>query len=606
MQDGAPTGLTTPPIGLTRNTHPAQRSTAASRRTATEQINGSIIGCSMTLNRYLRYFVIGGLFLIPLVPLLVFTSQYFPFVTSKNFAFRIIVELIFGAWLILALRDANYRPKFSWLSGAVLIFLVAIGVADLFGPFPDKSFWSNFRRMEGYITILHLGAYFLVAASTLISENLWILFMQTALGSSVVMGIYAVPQLLEKFAVNQGEFRLTGRLGNAAFLAVYALLHLFIALFLLVRRRNLRRWNIIYGLIASLELVILYHTATRSTMLGLFIGLFIAGLSVALLTKGFNGLKKTAIGVMAALILAVVGWALLKDSSFVKQNPTLARLTSLSLAEVGPRKIVWDIAIKGFEERPNFGWGQENFNHVFNKYFDPATDPADQWYVENRWSDRAHNIFLDWLIAGGLVGLLSYLFIFLSALYYIWQQNECGLSCNALIKRLCTFWKPGATFHCLPEKSILTGMLGAYLFQNVFMFDNLASYIIFFTILAYIHSMSGRPIKALTEEKITISAGTINRVVAPALALLTVFSVYALNAKAIHASTTLRSALRQQPKRPAESLTYFKQALSYDSFGGQEIQEELAQAALQVIQNPSIDIQLKKEYHDFIVGELHK
>jgi hypothetical protein len=33
-----------------------------------------------------------------------------------------------------------------------------------------------------------------------------------------------------------------------------------------------------------------------------------------------------------------------------------------------------------------------------------------------------------WLIAGGLVGLLSYLFIIASALYYVWKQGETDFS----------------------------------------------------------------------------------------------------------------------------------------------------------------------------------
>ena len=47
--------------------------------------------------------VYSGIFLIPAVVLIISNSLFFPFITGKNFTFRIIVEIIFAAWIILAL-----------------------------------------------------------------------------------------------------------------------------------------------------------------------------------------------------------------------------------------------------------------------------------------------------------------------------------------------------------------------------------------------------------------------------------------------------------------------------------------------------------------------
>jgi hypothetical protein len=69
----------------------------------------------MNMNRILRYICIVGIFIIPFIPLIVVNSYFFPFITGKGFAFRIIVELIFGAWMILAVTDPAYRPRKSWM-----------------------------------------------------------------------------------------------------------------------------------------------------------------------------------------------------------------------------------------------------------------------------------------------------------------------------------------------------------------------------------------------------------------------------------------------------------------------------------------------------------
>src|SRR3989338_11362526 len=103
----------------------------------------------MTLERTLRWIVIGGIFLLLFVPLIVAQSLFFPYITGKNFAFRIIVEIMTGAWLALMLTRAEYRPRRSWILGALVIFTAVIAAADLFGAYPFKSFWSNYDRMDG-------------------------------------------------------------------------------------------------------------------------------------------------------------------------------------------------------------------------------------------------------------------------------------------------------------------------------------------------------------------------------------------------------------------------------------------------------------------------
>lgn len=74
------------------------------------------------LNQFLRYVVLGGVFLIPFLPFIVSSTMFFPFITGKNFTFRIIVELIFAAWLILALKDVAYRPRFTFIAAATAVF----------------------------------------------------------------------------------------------------------------------------------------------------------------------------------------------------------------------------------------------------------------------------------------------------------------------------------------------------------------------------------------------------------------------------------------------------------------------------------------------------
>src|SRR3989344_3326960 len=97
-----------------------------------------------------------GIFLVPFVPLVVTSSLFFPFITGKGFAFRIVTEVIFACWLLLALRMPAFRPKRSILLWSIAAFLGIVLVADLAGENPFKALWSNFERMEGFIMLAHL------------------------------------------------------------------------------------------------------------------------------------------------------------------------------------------------------------------------------------------------------------------------------------------------------------------------------------------------------------------------------------------------------------------------------------------------------------------
>ncbi|MFA7309950.1 MAG: hypothetical protein WC050_03535, partial [Candidatus Paceibacterota bacterium] len=187
-----------------------------------------------TLEKTLKWIVIGGIFLLPFVPLLVTTSLFFPFITGKNFAFRIIVEIIAGGWLALALVSPAYRPRRSWILGAFAIFVLLIAISDAQGVNPFKSFMSNYERMDGWVTIAHLLVYTVVAAAMMRTEQLWKWLWWVTLGVSAYLSLYGLLQVLGVTTLGQGgaaglSARVDATFGNPIYLAVYMLFHIFIA-----------------------------------------------------------------------------------------------------------------------------------------------------------------------------------------------------------------------------------------------------------------------------------------------------------------------------------------------------------------------------------------
>ncbi|MES2437239.1 MAG: O-antigen ligase family protein [Patescibacteria group bacterium] len=528
----------------------------------------------MTINTILRNSIIGGIFLVLIIPFIVTNSLFFPFITGKGFVFRILVEILFGAWLILAVTDKRYRPQKSFTLIAVGALLGVMAIADATGLNPFKSFWSNFERMEGLIGLLHLGAYFLVVSTVIQSEKIWNWFWNTTIAASVLMCFYGVMQLTGMYETHQGD-RLDATLGNASYLAVYLLIHIFITAYLVVSRRyNLfgitwinRQAKILVGAaIILVQSFILYRTETRGALIGLVVGVLFTCILLLILGARKSLLRRTAGGILIATIVIVGGFILVRNTSFVQNNPQLQRFASISLSDTTTksRLLLWNMAIEGFKERPVFGWGQENFNYVFNTNYNP------ELYGQEQWFDRTHNVIFDWLIAGGILGLLSYLGIYAALLWYIWRKESV---------------------FTVAEKSVLTGLLTAYFIHNIAVFDNLISYIFFFTLAAYITQ------KSLPKQ--THDVFEKNRIIAPVALVATIAMIYFVNVPSIRTNLNLIQAISQQGATVrngndvvpfngdvAPNIEYFRKALAYRSIGTQEVREQLLTTAERIHMSP--------------------
>ncbi len=508
------------------------------------------------IKNILLYAVYGGLFFIPFIPFIVPGAMFFPFITGKGFTFRILVEIIFGLYVMVAFLDAEYRPKASWITKAVLSFIAIILLADILGVNPYKSLWSNYERMEGFVLMAHLAMYYLVASSVLNTRNKWNWLFNTSILASVIMCIYGLFQAGGKLVINQGGDRVDGTLGNASYLAIYLVFHIFLTIYMSVGNRSPKWLKWVNAGIILLQSIVLAYTATRGAILGLIGGFILTGILVLWMEKENKLFRKIAYYTLGGLFAFILIFMAVRHQPAVQNNFILSRFANLSFSEIKTqgRYFVWPMALKGFSERPILGWGQENFNFVFNKYYDPRMFGQEQWF------DRTHDIFLDWLIAGGVLGFLAYFSMYAALLYYLWRKESV---------------------FTLAEKSIFTGMMSAYLFHNIFVFDNLISYILFFTILSYVHAVSTPPGRISIFGSRSLSESS-QYAIMPAVLIATVFMVYYVNIPALNANTTLIKAISPQGGDVMKNLALFQKVYAYDSFGSTEATEQFVEITSQV------------------------
>ncbi len=617
------------------------RDRAAHRRSIGLIVVRAILNYNSIMETILRRIVYICIFIVPFVALLVAGSSpfsqmswrfagvasfiplpelFFPFITAKAFVFRTVVEIMFAAWLLLALRDRVYAPKKSVLLYGVVALMVTSCLAWLFSENPHKSFWSNFERMEGFFMHLHFAAFFLVAGTMLsveragqIAGQLWRRYFNVSLGVATLIGLFGIAQLTGTAQIHQGSTRIDATLGNSAYFAVYALFHLFISIYFLVRYIKRERapgtfssTPYMYGAFALLQAVIVYYTATRGAIIGMGVGLLFVAVAYALRRGEDKILRRTGYVVCSLFVAALILFVSLKNTAFVKNDPVLSRFSSLATlnfssiasGEAKSRLTIWPMAIKGAMERPIVGWGQESFNYLFYKYYEP------RMYNHEAWFDRAHNVFLDWLVSAGLLGFLAYLILYGAALVMLTRGSSWSNRISEWFSKNRQPQDASTTSKLLPaESTVFVGLLIAYFIHNIFVFDNNISYILFFGLLAWLHGMYGE-VFAEKGDRFGAWTGRNARWLGAAVIVAFVAVFWWGNVRNVMAAHNLAQAVGPVATGIDGNLSFFKAALANHSFADQEIRERLAQLASDAARQTNLAEDVKQRLVTLAIAEL--
>ncbi len=501
------------------------------------------------------------IFAIPFIPLYISPSLLFPFVSGKNFAFRILVELAAVLWVGLIAANKEYRINNTPIVLSILSFTFIVGLADMSGINPYRSFWSNFERMEGYITILHLALYFLIMKSVFKAKKDWMTFFSIVLFVSVLVSVFPFFLTInkstlsfQKMIVEYGT-REFSTLGNPPFLASYLLLASFTGLFLTVNTQK-TYVRVLCLLAIILNSAVIYLTATRGVILSAILGGIIFISLVAFRRSNLSVRKiisRTVLLLLFVCITVSVAFFIFSDTEIVKHDQTLSRFANVFSSEsVKSRFEIWRMSWNAIKERPVLGWGQENIIGIYTVNPIPLVSHTSQV-----WIDRAHNIVIEWLISAGILGLFSYLMILGSAFYVLWQAGR---------KKIVS----------TNETVIIITTLIVYFIQNLFTFDTINTYIILFALLAYIDNIALDEKQEYSGSKNNIDLSKLKIVsISATLVALLCFSLvfYHVNYKPIRQSRHFikMSVSSQEDESFLMLLRNFNSALSLNTFGNSEV-----------------------------------
>ena len=561
-------------------------------------------------------------------PIFVTSSLLFPYTSIKAFSFRIIVEIaaVFYFYLVLK-KSPLITPPFSKgglggiLTLAVLAFLLTTFLSAIFGVDSYLSFWGNLERMLGFFGILHFAAFFLMLAGIFKTEKSWFNLLKISVAVSSLISLLAILQRFTSLGLIMPQTgRVFGTIGNPAFLGSYLIFNIFFVGYLLIiqlqssknpstsaalgglRSGNKGKNGLLpersgakskalitaYCLLLIVNCIALLLTQTRGAILGLAAGAMLCLILFALFYPAKN-YRKYFLPVLI-LILIFGGFIFaFRNSAFVKSNPDLNRIASVSIKDVTAqnRLILWQKAWSAWQERPILGWGQENYETALNKYFDAQLLPYEAWY------DRAHNFIFDYGVAGGWLGLIAFLSLVGIATFYLKKISQRDFSNSQKLKE--NKWKnkqseetsTGINFRILILSILFSGMILAYLVQNLFVFDTFVSYLVLFFVLALINFYYIASTQEKSEES-KIKTPSLNlgkKILLTGLAIIVIFSIYFLNIKPISASFLANQILSLNSQNYNQAEPLLKEALDLKTFASDEIVYQTALDYLDKIQS---------------------
>lgn len=373
-----------------------------------------------------------GIFL-GIFPFVFFEDYLFPATTSKYIAFSVlIISLLFivGFWSIFYAPKRRIESRFNLVDLSISLFFLASWVTAFLGVDFIHSVWSNQSRMQG-LALLSLVYGFYIISRFFINIDGWKIVRRLSALGGVVFSFLSYISLFSKegyFAYGAESYTI----GNSSYAGLYLVIMFFFILNTLAdewKEKKIGR-----RIFDSLSLVLIFFSplffnwkvalgggqyqffdlvgSARTSALVLVLSVVVV---LVLRFVHSRTSKKTRLifaGSAVALFFAV--YAVLLGQFFNDQSKLRQWYDAESTAA---RPIVWQMAVDAIKEKPVTGWGIENFEYGYQKYFDARL--ADPNYVGEIWFDRVHNVVLDTLIGGGVVLFVFYLLTFLALPAYL-------------------------------------------------------------------------------------------------------------------------------------------------------------------------------------------
>ena len=360
-----------------------------------------------------------------ITPFIVAPNLFYPFLDGKVLFLR---GVSFGVLLLITLfllsnnkKDHKEREELYLRIGhmirdplflAVATSMALLVLSTIFAFDQRVAFFGETQRGEGFLTLFALFSFF-VSFYILFKEKEWRTFFMFSSVAALLLFIIELSQVV------MGSNRPSALSGLSTYLAGYYIFTIFSGIIIFFEGRKMDNFKYcLLGAGAFLASVLgILLTKTRAVMLGIFVACIICLILSFIFGKKEIIFKRTirfwAAGLLVTLALLSGLFLSTRHASFWTHVPGLNRVAQYNEqdANTTSRFLFAKESLDSFwgdggAKRVLFGWGWDNYSFFFQKHYNPQI-----FYYETGIADRPHNKLLDMLVMTGLLGLMSYVFI---------------------------------------------------------------------------------------------------------------------------------------------------------------------------------------------------
>lgn len=463
----------------------------------------------------LRWIGVALLFATTLVPVILLQEVAYPFVVPRAAWLRVVAAGLTAALALLVVRhEVRLHLRSDPFAIALVLYVAIAALTAIPGVSLTHSLYGDLSRMGGVLTwAAYVVVYLSVGVLLTSGEQIQLLRFSVLLGAGV--GGLALVQAIKGLPVK-------GLQGNAAYVGIYCLVTLTASLYLLQGQEKGAFWRGLLSLGGALCFAGVVVSGERGPLLGLGLAL-VAAVVIALPGESRAPGRLRVLGLAILLLIALL--SAIRGTESIERFPRVARVVNTSSVDGGVafRLLMWQTGLKQAARQPIAGIGMENFIVAFNQRF-----PSEIYrkYPGEANVDRAHNAYLEALVAAGVPGLLAFSGLWLAALWGLYRGYRAGR-----IDRT--------------ELGLLSGGILGYAAYLFFWFDDHSSMVALVVLLGVAMSRACGPLIELGEKRPLNLPRRVS--VGAAIGLIALVAVR-------HAALPAVAAVRVAPALSAEAL----------------------------------------------------
>ncbi|MDA3802728.1 MAG: oligosaccharide repeat unit polymerase, partial [Patescibacteria group bacterium] len=369
------------------------------------------------LDKLISFFIFSGIFLFPLI-FSVFLQTGNTFALYKLTFLKVYIIILFFLFVIREVSQispiwSKFKKIFKKYYLFPTLFIVLFGVSILFSSDITTSFFGKIDRQQGYLSYILYFLWFVFLSLELIrnkslkrKSNLNLYLFSFVL-SGFIASLYGIMQYLgiDFYTWSEEPFitkRAFSSLGQPNFFASWLLLVLPLSVALGVKAKKYKT-KIFLFFVSFINLLALFTTGSRAAWLALIFIFFLIFIKLIVIKK--ISVKGKIISIVFIILFTLSSLYLIEQ-----QIPgRISQMFDIKKGSTSARVDFYSVAAEAISKKPIVGYGVENIQQTYVGYYDAS------WGVHsdvNQVPDRAHNLILDILMAGGIILFIAYTFLY--------------------------------------------------------------------------------------------------------------------------------------------------------------------------------------------------